>query len=96
MRSVLLWAGSALVLAGCGAVPVVRPEPVVRTVTVEVEVPTKCISEMPARPDMQAPQEIARMPSGRGVGALGTGYVLLWDYTARLEAVTLPCVAPRL
>ena len=93
MRSAALWvAGSLVVLGGCGS-PLDRPpEPVVRTVTLEVEVPTKCIKNAPRRPAVRAPEVIARQPPGPGVAELGASYGELWDYAARWEALGGTCV----
>lgn len=91
MRSAMLLA-SSLALAGCAATPP-TPEPAVRVVEVPVPVPTACLAVPPARPDVRAPADIARMPAGPGVVELGAAYALLWDYAARWEAVAAPCVA---
>jgi len=96
MRSAALWVAVSLaVLGGCGSAPGRQQEPLVRTVTVEVEVPTKCIKNAPQRPAVRAPGVIARQPPGPGVAELGASYGELWDYAARWEAVAAPCVTSR-
>lgn len=89
MRYALL--AASLMLGGCGTA-VVSPEPVVRTVEVPVQVPTKCIASLPARPALQTLDQILALPDGPAVVTLAAQHEQLWAYAAELEAVASPCV----
>lgn len=89
MRFALI--AASLAISGCAS-NVQTPEPIIRTVEVKVQVPTKCIASMPIRPALLPLDQILAMPDGPAVVTLAAQHELLWGYAAELEAVASPCV----
>lgn len=75
-------------LAGCGA----TQQPSIRTVEVQIQVPTKCISALPARPVLLTLDQVLALADGPAVVTLAAQHEQLWAYSAELEAIASPCV----
>lgn len=89
----MLGAISLSLLAACGTAPVAPPEPVVRTVTVQVAVPVPCLSAIPQRPALRSKGEILAGDNDTAAFALIEEWELLTAYVGELESVLPPCLA---